>query len=110
MNLETLESVIRYWRALDTVEWDEETLNETTTFVSEQEKTLDEWKDYLIKLPDAVTDRYVRLLGQLVKAGLISEAIRTEEQLLIKERSPAFLARNGKVLADWLRNHQRLTA
>lgn len=99
-----MEQVLRYWESLDGGSWDDATRLECSGFIESQPFSVEEWKAYLIPVPADVHTRYEKVTALLLNKHLIDEATFQAEREAMKFLSPATMARNGKILADWYRN------
>jgi len=107
MTIEETEWLLKYWEnTIDGCKWSEEDRQLTIDAITQSSMTIKEWKDFLIKVPNNVEERYRKVMKMLLDAELINEAAYEFELKVMDEWSPATLARRGKVFADFWRQEQ----
>jgi hypothetical protein len=98
-----MEQVLRYWESLDGVKWDDATRMACSELIEIQPRSVDDWKSYLIVVPDGVNERYRKVMKLLLEKRLIDQAAFDAEMDAMTMFSPATLTRRGKDFADWYR-------
>ncbi len=107
MTIEETEGLLKYWEnTIDGCKWSEEDRQLTIDSITQSSMTLKEWKDFIIKVPNNVEERYRKVMKMLLDAELINEAAYEFELKVMDEWSPATLARRGLVFANWWRQEK----
>lgn len=104
MTVKEIEEVLRYWEnTIDGCKWNDEDRQLTIDAVTESKMTLQEWKDYLIKVPDDVSVRYRKIMKMIADKKLITQEAYEYEMKVMNQFSPAMLTRRGQSFAKWFR-------
>ena len=108
LSIEELEELLKYWEnTIDGVKWNDEDRQLTIDAVTESKMTLQEWKDYLTKIPDDVEGRYRKVIKMLVDEKLITQEAYEYEVKVMNQFSPVMLTRRGREFAEWYREMKR---
>lgn len=108
MTVKEIEEVLKYWEnTIDGVKWNDEDRQLTIDAVTESKMTLQEWKDYLIKVPDDVSVRYRKIMKMIADKKLITQEAYEYEMKVMNRFSPATLTRRGRDFAEFYRGYEK---
>ena len=111
MTVKEIEELLKYWEnTIDGVKWNDEDRQLTIDAVTESKMTLQEWKDYLTKIPDDVEGRYRKVMKMLVDEKLITQEAYEYELKVMNQFSPVMLTVRGKDFAQWYREEKKAKA